>query len=205
MIGTFALPGTASHHSSSSSPPRPGPEVNNATMPAASPIGRSTRGTYGHFWTARYAGSPADRQADPLCEPTSKLVILPPTLFTDGTSDRFGNDHLAPDDRGSCKGPPPDCRRIVIRLRSGIKGRSGRRATSTGRRCLVNVHANRPLTPPLQRMDRQQSVRWGRGAAHPRPHPAGEDGQAQARRADDSNDDSNGSDQRQAAAINDGR
>ena len=36
------------------------------------------------------------------------------------------------DDRGSCKGPPPDCRRIVIRLRSGIKRRSDRRATSTG-------------------------------------------------------------------------
>jgi len=28
--------------------------------------------------------------------------------------------------------PPPDCRRIVIRLRSGIERRSDRRATSTG-------------------------------------------------------------------------
>ena len=28
------------------------------------------------------------------------------------------------DDRGRCKGPPPDCRRIVIRLWYGIKGRS---------------------------------------------------------------------------------
>ena len=42
------------------------------------------------------------------------------------------DDHLVPDDHGSCKGPPPDCRRIVIRLRYGIKGRCGRRATSTG-------------------------------------------------------------------------
>jgi hypothetical protein len=30
--------------------------------------------------------------------------------------------------------------------------------------CLVNVHVNRPLTPPLRRIDRQQSVRWGNGA-----------------------------------------
>ena len=52
--------------------------------------------------------------------------------WTEETSDRFDDDHLVPDDRGSCKGPPPDCRRIVIRLRNGIKGRSGRRATSTG-------------------------------------------------------------------------
>ena len=29
----------------------------------------------------------------------------------------------------------------------------------------MNVHANRPLTPPLRRMGRQQSVRWGRAAA----------------------------------------
>ena len=31
-----------------------------------------------------------------------------------------------------CKGPPPDCRRIVTRLRYGIKRRSDRRATSKG-------------------------------------------------------------------------
>ena len=42
------------------------------------------------------------------------------------------DDRLVSDDRGSCKGPPPDCRRIVIRLRYGIKGRSDRRATTTG-------------------------------------------------------------------------
>ena len=28
-----------------------------------------------------------------------------------------------------------------------------------------NVHTNRPLTPPLRRIGRQQSVRWGRGGA----------------------------------------
>ena len=35
-------------------------------VPVACPIGRSTRGTYGHSRTARYTGSPADGQADPL-------------------------------------------------------------------------------------------------------------------------------------------
>ena len=35
---------------------------------------------------------------------------------------------------------PPDCRRIVIRLRYGIKGRCDRWATCTGEECLVNVH-----------------------------------------------------------------
>ena len=59
---------------------------------------------------------------------------------------------------------PPDCRQIVTRLRSGINRRSDRRTTSTGQSSLVNVHANRPLTPLLRRIDRQQSVRWGRGA-----------------------------------------
>jgi hypothetical protein len=62
----------------------------------------------------------------------------------------------------AAKGPPPDCRRIVIRLRYGIKGRSDRRATSKVK-VQVNVHANRPLTPSLRRIGWQQSVRWGRG------------------------------------------
>jgi hypothetical protein len=44
--------------------------------------------------------------------------------WTEETSDQFDDDHLVLDDDGSCKGPPPDCRRIVIRLRYGIKGRS---------------------------------------------------------------------------------
>ena len=30
-------------------------------------------------------------------------------------------------------------------------------------KCLVNVHANRPLTPSLRRIRRQRSVRWGKG------------------------------------------
>ena len=34
--------------------------------------------------------------------------------------------------REKCKGPPPDCRRIVIRLPYGIKGRCDRGTTSTG-------------------------------------------------------------------------
>jgi hypothetical protein len=85
---------------------------------------------------------------------------------------RVDGDRLATDDRGSCKGPPPDCRRIVIRLRYGVKGGCGRRAASTGEIPLVKVHAKPPLTPSLQRMERQQSVRWGRGAA-PGPRPGG--------------------------------
>jgi len=43
-----------------------------------------------------------------------------------------GDDHLAADDHGNCKGPPPDCRRIMTRLRYGIKGGCARRTTSTG-------------------------------------------------------------------------
>jgi hypothetical protein len=39
-------------------------------VPAACPIGRSTPGTYRHHRTTRYTGSPANRQADPLREPT---------------------------------------------------------------------------------------------------------------------------------------
>lgn len=69
-----------------------------------------------------------------------------------------------------CKGPPPDCRRIVIRLRYGVKGGCDRRATSTGENALVNVHAKPPLTPSLRRIDRQQSVRRGKGGAQgPQP------------------------------------
>ena len=41
-----------------------------AAVPAACPIGRSTPGTRGHSRAARYTGSPAYRQADPLRKPT---------------------------------------------------------------------------------------------------------------------------------------
>lgn len=75
------------------------------------------------------------------------------------------DDHLIRDDRRSCKRTPPDCHRMVIRLRYGVKGGCDRRTTSTGETCWVNGHANPPLTPPLQRIGRQQSVRWGRSAA----------------------------------------
>jgi hypothetical protein len=60
------------------------------------------------------------------------LVILLPMPSTEQTSDRFDNHRLIPDDGGNCKGPPPDCRQIVIRLQSSVKGRSARRTTSTG-------------------------------------------------------------------------
>ena len=39
-------------------------------VPAACPIGRSRPGNYGHSRTARYTGSPADGQVDPLRKPT---------------------------------------------------------------------------------------------------------------------------------------
>ena len=39
-------------------------------VPVACPIGRQTEGTHGHSRTARYVGSPADRQADPSRKPT---------------------------------------------------------------------------------------------------------------------------------------
>jgi hypothetical protein len=45
-----------------------------AAVPAACPIGRSTPGTHGHSRTARYTGSPAYRQADPLRKPTSSAA-----------------------------------------------------------------------------------------------------------------------------------
>ena len=70
----------------------------------------------------------------------SKLVVLSSTLLSKGDPGPVDDEHLVPDDHGSCKGPPPDCRRIVIRLRCGVKGRCARRTTSTGRKCLVNVH-----------------------------------------------------------------
>ena len=38
-------------------------------VPITCPIGRSMAGTHGHPRAARYAGSPADRQADPLRKP----------------------------------------------------------------------------------------------------------------------------------------
>jgi hypothetical protein len=82
------------------------------------------------------------------------------------TSDRFDDDHLVPDDRGSCKGPLLDCRRIVIRLRYGIKGRSGRGATNTGESAWLTYTRIGPLTPSLRRIGRQQSVRWGEGRDH---------------------------------------
>jgi hypothetical protein len=70
---------------------------------------------------ARSALSPRTRKRAALREPAweyrrPRFPGKDPDPWRDG-------DHLVPDDRGSCKGPPPDCRRIVIRLRSGIKGR----------------------------------------------------------------------------------
>ena len=61
---------------------------------------------------------------------------------------------------------PPDCRRIVIRLRYGIKGRCDRWATCTGEECLVNVHpAKSPLDPGDLRTLRSEDK--GQAAACP--------------------------------------
>ena len=78
------------------------------TVPAAYPIGRSAWGTYGHSQTARYTGSPAYRQADPLREPTFQAGDHA-TEAVDQRDSRPGLDQnrLIPGDktRGRCKGP----------------------------------------------------------------------------------------------------
>jgi len=77
------------------------------------PIGPSEAGTRGHSRDQRQdddlrASGSGRAQSQP-----SKSVLLAPALLTGETSKRFDGDHLVPDDRRSCKGPPPDCRRIV--------------------------------------------------------------------------------------------
>ncbi len=68
-------------------------------------------------------------------------------------------------DRGNCKGPPPDCRRIVIRLQYGIKGRCFR-----GQRAQGKVPGQRTresaldTSPPANRAAAVSPM--GRGAAH---------------------------------------
>jgi hypothetical protein len=65
----------------------------------------------------------------------------------------------------NCKGPPPDCRRIVIRLRCGIKSRCASRTTSTGQRCLVNVRQSAlDICAPANRAAAVSPM--GGGAAH---------------------------------------
>ena len=81
------------------------------------------------------------------------------------------------------KAPQPDCHRIVIRLRSGIKGGCDRRATSTGKDCLENVHAKPALDTSLRRIDRQQSVQWGGRGGNQGPQP--EDAARSGRRGPD--------------------
>jgi hypothetical protein len=114
------------------------------------------------------------REPASACLPATRLVILLPTLFTDGTNDRLGNDHLVPDDRGSCKGPPPDCRRIVIRLRYGVKGRCGRRATSTGEMPGERTRESALDTSPPAHRPAAVSPMGGRGGDYgPQPRPEG--------------------------------
>jgi hypothetical protein len=55
---------------------------------------------------------------------------------------------------------PPDCHTPPVRH----EGRLYRQDNEHRSKCLVNVHAKPPLTPPIRRIDRQQSVRWGEGA-----------------------------------------
>ena len=69
---------------------------------------------------------------------TGGQVRLPGSARSEKT--RLASATKARMNRGSCKAPPPDCRRIVIRLRSGIKGGCDRRTMSSGKGCLVNAH-----------------------------------------------------------------
>ncbi len=59
------------------------------------------------------------------------LVILSPTLLTEKTDDRLDDDHLVQVTAEAAKALP-DCHRIVICLRYGIKGGCARRTTSAG-------------------------------------------------------------------------
>jgi len=69
------------------------------------------------------------------------------------------------DDRGSCKGLLPHCRRIVICLRSGIKGDCDRRTASTGTGARSTYTRSRPLTAPSGEWG-GSSQSDGEGAAH---------------------------------------
>src|SRR6266700_3737074 len=68
---------------------------------------------------------------------------------------------------GEAAKAPPDCRPIVLCLRSGIKRGCDRR-TSTGQGAW-STYTSRRLDTYLWRRDRQQSVRWGRAAADKTP------------------------------------
>ena len=54
---------------------------------------------------------------------------------------------------------PPDCDAPPVRHQGPIWPQGNEHRS----KCLVNAHANWPLTPPLRRIGRQQSVRWGEG------------------------------------------
>ena len=56
---------------------------------------------------------------------------------------------------------PPDCDTPPVRPQGPIWPQGNEHRS----KCLANVHANQPLTPSLRRIDRQQSIRWGKGAA----------------------------------------
>jgi len=63
---------------------------------------------------------------DPLARLAGHSRSARPETTSPGTGRQVTDDH------GNCKGPPPDCHRIVIRLRYGVKSRCNRRTTSTG-------------------------------------------------------------------------
>ena len=89
----------------------------------------------------------ADHMAD-RATGSSKLVILPPTLLTGETKDRFDDDQLVPDDRGSYEGPPPACRQIVIRLADAAEAARGKvHARGTGP-TVVCRHEHPPVREP---------------------------------------------------------
>jgi MarC family integral membrane protein len=103
---------------------------------------------------------------------------------------------------GSCKDPTrlqPDGDPPPVRHQGPMRAQDDEHRSTN---CLVDVHANRPLILPLRRMDRQQSVRWGKGRRTKTASRAGTC-PARTRRTDDSNGDSNSSSQRLPAATGD--
>ena len=82
-----------------------------------------------------------------------------------------------PDDRGKLQRPParlpPDCHTPPLRHQDLMCRQDNEHRANV----LINAHANQALTPPLQRIGRQQSVRWGGGAHTHR----GQAGRCQAR------------------------
>lgn len=144
-------------------------------------------------WLAGEGGPPPRTPVPGSCAPcvitpTRKRAALrgpalghPRPRFPGDPNPGLGNGQPVPDDRRRSKGPHQTAARS-IRLRYGIKGDCDRKDNEHRSKCLVNVHAKPPLTPPLRRLERQQSVRCGEGR-RTRASPRAGRYRAQTRRA----------------------